>query len=365
MHRECMGHGFEALVLFAAVSCTDTVEPQRSVPATATSTPASAVANLQATIQAVAAAEPQADVPASAAYAFGPAGWSPSVSPPLPGRSARTVLNEEVNEAENLFFTEDGRLFVSGAEDIYEIERAPDGTFTKTDHFDENCLVEGIVRSGHYLYGVCTLNDDPNSSSFLIAGELSAEPVFRTIAPLDAGSIPNGMTVDPQGRIYITESLTNEVLRVTLASPLEVERTEVWASDLSFANGIKYVAGTMYVTTLELTLVSHFLRIPILPDGSAGLPEELYQRPITVLDDFLPFDGGFILTDFLKGTLIFWDEQRGVYAETPRQTFYGPTSLAQGQPPLFSERQLLVAEKGLYLVRDELNGDLLSMYQLP
>jgi hypothetical protein len=290
---------------------------------------------------------------------------APSVPPFLPGRAARTVLHEEVNEAENLCFTADGRLFVSGGEDIYEIERQPDGTFTKTDRFHEDCLVEGIVHSGAYLYGVCTLNGDDSLPARLIAGELSAEPVFRTIAPLDAGSAPNGMTIDPQGRIYITQWFANRILRVTLASPTAVARTEVWADGLSLANGIKYQDHALYVTLLDPTLISRFVRIPVQPDGSAGEPELLYARILAVFNDIIAFEDGFIITDFLKGTLIFWDARRGIYAETPAGTFYGPSALAQGQPPMFDERQLIVAEKGMFLVRDERDGDLLSKYQLP
>lgn len=289
----------------------------------------------------------------------------PTLQGPLPGQAARTVLNEELNEAENLFFTADGRLFVSGGEDIYEITRAADGTYQKTDYFDEDCLVEGIVDSGNYLYGVCTLNNDDSQRSFLIAGELTAHSKFHSIAPLTPGSIPNGMAIDKAGRILITLSVTNQIVRVTMAAPLTVENVEVWAENLSFVNGIKVVDDAVYTTTLELTLVSHFVRIPVLPDGSAGKPEILYQRALTVLDDIFPWDDGFIVTDFVNGTLLFWDDDRGVYAETPAGTFFGPTSLAQGAPPMFDPSQLIIAEKGLYLVRDETAGDLLSMYQLP
>jgi len=283
----------------------------------------------------------------------------------LPGRSSRTVVHEEVNEAENLFFTEDGRLFVSGGEDIYEIEREASGTFKKSDHFDENCLVEGIVRSGSYLYGVCTANDDESFSAFLLAGELTKDPVFRTIAALDNASIPNGIAVGPAGLLFITYTLRNQIVRVTLASPLQVAHTEIWADDLAAVNGIKYVDQSMYVTVLDSDLFGRLLRIPVLDDGSAGAPVRLYEQALTVLDDIAPFDAGFIITDFLRGTLIFWDAARGMYARPPMQTFYSPTAVAQGRPPMFTERQLLVTEKGSLLVRDEVNGDLLSMYQLP
>lgn len=283
----------------------------------------------------------------------------------LPGQAARKVLDEQVDEAENLFFTDDGRLFVSGGEDIYEVERAADGTFTKTDHFHEDCLVEGIVEHRGYLYGVCWLVGDLQQRTFLIAGELSADPVFRIIAPLETGAIPNGMTVDPEGRVYVTDSLKNQVLRLTFGAPLELVRKEVWAAGLMGVNGIKHVGGAMYATMMDASLNSWLIRIPLLADGRAGKTELLFKRWLTVLDDIIPYEGGLIITDFLTGTLIFWDAQRGAYAETPKQTFYGPTSLALGRPPMFAPGQLVVAEKGNFLIRREVRGDLLSMYQLP
>ena len=127
---------------------------------------------------------------------------------------------------------------------------------------------------------------------------------------------------------------------------------------------MKYVDGAIYTTRIDGSLVSHLDRIPLLSDGSAGKPQQLYSRALTVLDDIEPFAGGFVLTDFLAGTLIFWDEQRGVYGETPRSTFYGPSALAVGQPPMFTEQQLVVTEKGNFLILDERRGDLLSVYRL-
>jgi hypothetical protein len=283
----------------------------------------------------------------------------------LPGRSSRRVLHEQVNEAENIDFTEDGRLFVSGGEDIVELSRAADGTFNRVDYFHEDCLVEGIVHSGRHLYGVCTDTADDRLPSYLIAGELTERPVLRRIASLQPAAVPNGMTVDSEGRIYITYWVVNQIVRVTLASPLELSGIEVWADNLSLVNGIKHVDNFMYVTTLDAALSSHLLRIPILPDGRAGEPQHLYERALTVFDDLLAFEGGLIVTDFLQGTLIFWEPSRGVYAETPAQTFFGPTSLAQGRPPMFNASQLIVAEKGALGVRDEVDGDLVSAYQLP
>lgn len=332
------------------------------------STPAS-LAALYAAVQQASTSANQPDPAAEAAPPAVPelaAVAGPTVQAPLPGDSARTVLTRGVDEAENLFFTEDGRLFVSSAENIFEIKRGVGGLI-KTDHFDEDCVVEGIVRSENYLYGVCwTLDQRLNAQSFLIGGELTADPAFRIIATLDKGAVANGMTVDPEGRVYLTYTTSvGQIVRLNFSAPLKLQSTEIWASDLPNVNGIKYVDGSMYVTLLNDSLTSEFVRIPVLEDGSAGATQSLFQRWLTVFDDVLPFEGGFILTDFLKGTLIFWDPARGAYAETPSGTFHGPTSLARGRPPLFTERQLVVAEKGMFLIRGERNGDLLSMYQLP
>jgi hypothetical protein len=177
------------------------------------------------------------------------------------------------------------------------------------------------------------------------------------------------MTVDPQGYIYVTYTTSvGQIVRLTFAAPLQLKSKEVWASQLPNVNGIKYFDGALYVTLLNEELMGQFARIAVLSDGSAGKAETLYERWFTVLDDVLPFDDGergFIISDFLNGTLIFWNQQRGAYAETPAGTFYGPTSLAQGRAPMFNERQLFVAEKGNFLIRDEALGDLLSAYQLP
>lgn len=282
----------------------------------------------------------------------------------FPGKAARTIVDQEANEAENLFFTDEGRLFVSANHDIYEYKRKADGTFTRTDHFhDDECVVEGIVESRGYLYGVCWKLKGLTLQSFFIAGELTADPTFRIVADLKREGIPNGMTVDPEGRIYAADSIKNEIIRWTLASPLELGREELWLSHQG-VNGLKYVDGAIYTSRIDGSLVSHLDRIPMLSNGGAGKPQRLYSRALTVLDDIEPFEGGFVLTDFLAGTLIFWDEQRGVYGETPRGTFYGPSALAVGQAPMFTNKQLVVMEKGNFLILDERRGDLVSMYQL-
>ncbi|MBI4913241.1 MAG: hypothetical protein HY823_10925 [Acidobacteria bacterium] len=96
-----------------------------------------------------------------------------------------------------------------------------------------------------------------------------AVPLDPTMAPF-----PNGLTFDSQGNLYFSESWKGGVWKVPRGS-----RTAVpWADHELLAplpeggfgaNGIAFKGGAIYVAnTDQVTLV----RIPILPDGSAGAP---------------------------------------------------------------------------------------------
>ena len=71
------------------------------------------------------------------------------------GSESETIV-DGVLESESLFFTADGRLFVSGGNGVYEIIQNGVGDYIKLDMFHENCLVEGIIQRYDYLYAVCS-----------------------------------------------------------------------------------------------------------------------------------------------------------------------------------------------------------------
>lgn len=280
--------------------------------------------------------------------------------------ATRRTLVPDIPEAENLFFTPDGRLFVSGGENVFEIKRAVDGAWSKSDLFDENCLVEGITHSNGYLYGVCSMTDlDTFGDAYLLAGELTAEPHMKIIGRLDDLGIPNGMNTDSQGNLYTTYSGNGTIAKLVLSAPLELDRVEVWSKeDLPFANGLRFIDGYAYFTTLDDWLTGHFGRIPVLPDGSAGKAEHLFERDLTVLDDLGTFGDDLVIAGFSAGNLLFYRDGK-IVAETAESVFESPTSVAQGRPPMFREDQLLVTEKGLFGVRGETDGDRLSVFELP
>lgn len=294
------------------------------------------------------------------------------------GSDSQTIV-DNLPESENLFFTEDGRLFVSGGESVFEIIQSTTGEYVKLDMFNGQCLVEGIIQRYDYLYAVCSkTNLSEFADSYLLAAQISQQSpmidevieagvhplmTLQVIASMESVGIPNGMEVDEAGYLYIADSGKGDIVRVTLATPTEVSAIEIWSESIApFVNGLEWVGDELYFTGLKAgTLNSVFGRVQRNPDGSAGSSEVLYQRASTVLDD-LVYDGeGFIITDYLRGSLLYWQEGK-VVAETPADTFFAPTAVVQAQPPMFDSNALVVTEKGIIFNGNPRLGNKVGLY---
>jgi len=94
---------------------------------------------------------------------------------------------------------------------------------------------------------------------------------------------PNALTFDDAGNLYATDSLLGEVWRFTSdgSAPqqpwaqdelLEPDPEDPFGFPLPGANGIAFFSDALYVANTEKGLVS---RLPINPDGSAGVAELL------------------------------------------------------------------------------------------
>ncbi len=297
------------------------------------------------------------------------------------GSESQTIV-DDVPDAENLLFTDDGRLFVSGGSNVFEIVKKPDGSFIKLDTFHGDCTVEGIIVRDNYLYGVCNNLSSPDFlKSFLIGGEIvpmdsaitssSTDGIhpsmtLTTLSPLADVQIANGMEVDNEGNLYFSDSGDSRIFKIILSDPTTVADLQVWADNFEyFANGIKWVGDRLYTTAMKSgTITAQFGYIERQPDGSGGDFVPVYERKSTVLDDFLPTANGFLLTDYLKGSLVYLQDNK-VVAETPKDTFYSPTAVIIGQPPMFSNDVVLVTEKGIIFEQNSMQGNKLGLYQLP
>jgi hypothetical protein len=301
--------------------------------------------------------EPVRDDAAADAWVF-----QPDAS--LRNAGARRTIVSDIPEAENLFFTEDGRLFVSGGPNVFEIKRDAAGAFSKTDLFEEDCVVEGITHANGHIYGVCT-KTDPFGEAYLLGGALTAQPHMQIIGRLDDLGIPNGMDADRHGNLYTTYSGKGSIAKLVLSEPLKLSRIEVWSKEnLPAVNGLRFVGEFVYFTVMNAeTLTTRFGRMPLQADGSPGRAEFLLARGLALFDDVGAFEGGFMIAEYMAGRLLFFRDGK-VLAETPDETFYAPSSAAQGRPPMFRENQVLVTEKGLLGVTGETDGDRLSVFEL-
>ena len=171
---------------------------------------------------------------------------------------------------------------------------------------------------------------------------------MKVIQPLTEMGIPNGMEVDEFGNLFVADSAKAHIYRIQFNSPTEVVNVEIWSENTTpFVNGLEWVGDELYFTGVELNgIKSVFGKVTRNADGSAGAPLILYERVATVLDDIASYKEGFLITDYLKGSVIYWKDG-AIIAETAKDTFYAPTAVQQGRPPMFSEETLIVTEKGI------------------
>jgi sugar lactone lactonase YvrE len=104
-------------------------------------------------------------------------------------------------------------------------------------------------------------------------------------------TIPNGVAFDKRGNLYVTETLTGQVWVVPPGGG-----AELWSADPLLAgvggppvgvplgaNGIAFSRGALYVAVTDH---GRIVRIPVLPDGSAG-PAEIFVEST----ELAPIDG--------------------------------------------------------------------------
>ncbi|MEK6806959.1 MAG: hypothetical protein AABY95_09975 [Pseudomonadota bacterium] len=281
------------------------------------------------------------------------------------GCGEKTVLLT-IPDAENIFFTADNRLFVSGGTNVFEIKKEGVG-YTATPIFAGTGNFGGMAQRGDVLYVNCFTDRS------LYAARLTATPTLAPIHDLGIG-IPNGMSAGPDGEIYIVNGPipSNGLpdpkivrLRFDPANPMVVTEQSDWlALPQSFPNGVARIGRTLYVTNgkpLPPTF-GEVLRIEISADGSAGTPTQLAS--FMGLTDDLSVAGDTLLVSLYSNGVIAQVGLDGtVIAQTDPMSFEFPSQVRVGQPPLFAADEILVTEKGM--VGDSLTpvGDAFSVFR--
>ncbi|MGB1580898.1 MAG: hypothetical protein ACPHER_05275 [Nevskiales bacterium] len=265
-----------------------------------------------------------------------------------------------IPDAENILFTPQGRLFVSGGLNVYEISKMPDASFIATPIADAECNFTGLVLREGYLYAVC-------GDSRFFAGELTATPVLTQIYTFAENMcIPNGATLGADGKIYVVDEPLDptclppdpRIVRLTVdpADPMQITAQETWVQgsplglqfvgldqSLRFPNGLDHIGNTFYSTDGGVVF-----SVELLPDGSAGPPTALFFEP-TAHDDLSVSNdqSSLLVTDFFTGKILQLSLDGELLQQTNPLTFSFPSAVQQARPPMFESSDILVTEKGI------------------
>lgn len=267
----------------------------------------------------------------------------------------------DIPEAENLLFSSDGRLFVSGT-GIYEVIR--DGErWQALSLYGERCGFAGIAQRDDWLYSVCTDGPLWAPKGWLLGARLQAgvTPVFQKLARLDGVALANGIAFDREGRFYVADSNyfgAGKVRRYQLSADA-VPTLSAPVTVLAAGHGVSHPNGIRFVDDrLWLTDGGQVKRFTLQADGSFSAAS-VHHSSSTILDDLLPVCDGAIVADYLGGKVFYVDKDGRKRYESKPLSFPGASSVQIGRGPLFANNQLLITEKGILLETGSRIGDAL------
>ncbi|MFI4978869.1 MAG: SMP-30/gluconolactonase/LRE family protein [Nevskiales bacterium] len=276
----------------------------------------------------------------------------------------------EIPNAENTLFTPQGRLFVSGGSNVYEVSKDTAG-FHAAPLYDGSCNFTGLAQRGEVLYAACF---DLN----LYAANLTdAAPKLQAIYSLAGMAVPNGMTSGPDGELYIADGplSTSHLpspkivqLQFDAADPMKVTQQLTWLSKgVGFPNGLSRRDRILYFTDTSILPPSlgEIRSVEILPDGSAGTPQVLTTILASLPDDVSVVGDDLLLALYSEGAIALVGADGKIVSRTAPLSFQLPSSVKVGRPPLFEPTDLVVTEKGVVGVSltGPLFGNALSVYR--
>lgn len=265
---------------------------------------------------------------------------SPVPSKPPVTKSTRTKLMA-LPLAENQLYTSDNRLFVTGSNGIFEIVTGPNGSTSAIEREPKrNCDFQGIAEVSGVLYVNCATFNIPYIASYVYAAVLNANPSFKRIYTYKSAMLPNGMTADNSGNLYVANLFGDQILRLTpsVADPLSFAKTGVWLKGTGLTtDGIKFRNNSIYWTNGQL-----LNRVEIRTDGTPGRQTRVLSGTPTFFDDFIIDDNGILVADHVYGVIRKYDlngRSTGTIGG-----FYGPSSIAWARAP-FPIGSLIVTER--------------------
>lgn len=307
-----------------------------------------------------------------------------------------------IGDAENILFTTDGRLIVSGGDNIYQVTGS-NGNYSKralylnNDGHEIECNFTGIAQKDNWVISSCVETKWVIfTNNHLVAANLDDQNIqFKRITPnsndpYDSLFLPNGIAFGPSGDLLVADYnmfSASGIAKVELdfsgdlPNVVSVEKDFVGINHgISSPNGVRVDGDYLFVSDGNAVKRFQFDEAGNVPTHieKNGLTEAnetlVWQGGLaTIVDDIMPYCGGVALTSFLGGKIIYVErevdsqgnESFHELTDTGALAFSSPSSLAVGQPPLFSGYQVLVTEKGLLQETGSDFGNRLSAMEMP
>ena len=257
----------------------------------------------------------------------------------------------DIPSAENMLFSPDGRFFVSGGENVYEITH-PAAGWTATPLSPTACNFTGLALRGNLLYANCF-------DGQLYAARIDVPaPSFAAIHDMGLGA-PNGLVAGPSGELYVvngplaTSALPDpKIVRLKFGGdPMVVTDQSDWLAlpaFVDFPNGIQRDGNTLYFSqssTLPVSLGA-IKKVQIQADGSPG-PVIAFAALPNLPDDFTLSFGYAVVALYASSQIALIDPSGATLATSSLLSFNNPSSVKLGRPPLFAPGDIIVTEKGV------------------
>ncbi|MDX1668208.1 MAG: hypothetical protein R3194_02215 [Limnobacter sp.] len=255
-----------------------------------------------------------------------------------------------IPDAENMVFGPNGKLYVTGGTDVFEINASGD-SYTATGLSDGGCNFTGITFIENQLYAAC------GDGSFWTAN-LSDKPLLvKPFYQIDGMGLANGVTSSPDGQSLLVADgplpangpAPGRIFEIDLAAPGQASGDRVWLDMTGrFPNGLQRRGNTLFLTESVPPSLGQISRVNFNPDGSAASDPVQVVALSSIPDDFTLLPDGFAVTLFFDGSVVKYDFLGNPQEMTSRGRFETGTSQVRvGQGEDFRPNDVLVTVKGL------------------